>query len=491
MRHHGPLLAFAALLAALAAGCAGDAGEGARAHARDWPSLEEEAVRVLTRYLQLDTSNPPGNERAAADFFAELFARDGIESQVYESTPGRASIVARLSGDGSKPAVVLMHHMDVVPADARFWQADPFGGEIRDGAVWGRGAVDDKGMGVASAIALLALARERARLAGDLIFLGVADEEAGGALGAGFMVDQHFDLFANAGVVLNEGGYIATDSATGAVRYYAVETAQKVPLWLRLTATGSPGHGSLPRADSAPSRLLAALARIEAWSPPIRVVPELQRFYADTAHLESGARRERLRDLRTALADPAFAASFTANPRQNAQVRNTIAVTVLAAGSKTNVIPPEATAELDVRLLPDQDPNAFLAELTRVIADDQIRIESLLSFPPASSPREHEFFGALEEVAARRHPDAVISTPLATGFTDCHYFRARDIPCYGFLPFELSDRDASLVHGNDERISIENLKSGTRLLYELVARLAGAQSPEPPPASLAGAALDQ
>ena len=354
--------------------------------------------------------------------------------------------------------------------------------------MWGRGAIDDKGMGAASAIALLALAREHAPLASDVIFLGVADEEAGGALGAGFMVERHFDLFANAGVVLNEGGYIATDAATGAVRYYAVETAQKVPLWLRLTATGSPGHGSLPRADSAPSRLLAALARIEAWSPPLRVVPELQRFYADTAHLERGARRERLRDLRAALADPAFAAEFTANPRQNAQVRNTISVTVLAAGGKTNVIPPEATAELDVRLLPDQDPKAFLAELSQVIADDQIRVETLLSFPPASSPRDHELFGALAEIAARRHPGAVVSTPLATGFTDCHYFRARGIPCYGFVPFELSDRDASLVHGNDERISIANLKSGTRLLYELVARLAGAQSPEPPPASLAGAA---
>jgi acetylornithine deacetylase/succinyl-diaminopimelate desuccinylase-like protein len=487
MRHHPPSSAFAAVLAAVALGCAGDAGEGARAHALDWPSLEDEAVRVLTHYLQLDTSNPPGNERAAAELFAKLFARDGIESEIYESAPGRASIAARLRGDGSRPAVVLMHHMDVVPADAAYWHANPFGGEIRDGAVWGRGAIDDKGMGVASAIAMLALAREHAQLASDVVFLGVADEEAGGALGAGYMAAQHFDLFANAGVVLNEGGYIATDAATGAVRYYAVETAQKVPLWLRLTATGSSGHGSLPRPDSAPNRLLAALARIQAWSPPVRVVPELERFYADTAHLESGARREQWSDLRRALSDRAFAAEFTANPRQNAQVRNTISLTVLAAGKKTNVIPPEATAELDVRLLPDQDPQAFLADLKEVIADDAIRVETLLSFPPASSPRDHELFRALEEIAERRHPGAVISTPLATGFTDCHYFRARGIPCYGFLPFELSDRDASLVHGNDERIGIANLKSGTRLLYELVSRLASAQPSEPAPARVADA----
>ncbi len=450
-------------------------GATAHAGAPEWPSLEDEAVRLLTRYVRLDTTNPPGNERSAAEFFQKLFERDRIPSQIYESAPGRANIVARLSGDGSKPAVVLMHHMDVVPAEARFWKVAPFSGEIRDGAVWGRGAIDDKGMGIASAVAVLALARGHTSLAGDVVFLGVADEEAGGAFGAGFMAKKHLDLFANVGVILNEGGYIAVDRA-GAVSYYAVETAQKAPLWLRLTATGPPGHGSMPRADSAPGRIVAALARIEAWSTPLHVGPEVQRFYADTAHLESGARRERLRDLRGALEDPKFAAEFTANPRQNAQVRNTISLTVLSSGSKTNVIPPEATAELDVRLLPDQDPKAFVDELKQVIADDKVRIDTLLSFAPASSPQEHELFEVLRGIAARRHPGATVSSPLAIGFTDCHHFRERGIPCYGFVPFELGDRDSSLVHGNDEHLSIANLKSGTRLFYELVSHLAGARA---------------
>jgi acetylornithine deacetylase/succinyl-diaminopimelate desuccinylase-like protein len=448
----------------------------ARAADHDWRALGDEAVSLLTRYVRLDTTNPPGNERIAADFFKKLFERDGIASQIYESAPGRANIVARLRGDGSKPPVVLMHHMDVVPAEARFWKRAPFSGEIHDGAVWGRGAIDVKGMGVTNALALLALKRAKVALASDVIFLGVADEEAGGALGAGFMVDRHFALFAGAGVVLNEGGYIATDNA-GEVRYYVVETAQKVPLWLRLTATGNPGHGSLPRPDSAPSRLIAALGRIEAWATPLHVTPELQRFYAETAHLESGARRERLRDLRAALEDPAFAAEFTAIPRQNAQVRNTISLTVLASGGKTNVIPPEASAELDVRLLPDQDPKQFLAEITQVIADDRIRVETLLSFPPASSPNDHALFDVLREIAAREHPGAVVASPLAIGFTDCHYFREKNIPCYGFLPFALADRDGALVHGNDERISLANLRSGTRLMIEIVSRLAGARPP--------------
>jgi acetylornithine deacetylase/succinyl-diaminopimelate desuccinylase-like protein len=458
-------VAIAALACALAA--------GPRARAADWPALEDEAVRLLARYLQIDTTNPPGNERAAADFFTALFAREGIESQIFEAAPGRASIVARLSGDGSKPSIVLMHHMDVVAAQADLWHAKPFGGEIRDGAVWGRGAIDVKGMGIALLVAFLALHREQTPLASDVIFLGVADEEAGGALGAGFMVERHFEMFANAGVVLNEGGYIATDGA-GAVRHYAVESAQKIPLWLRLVAKGQPGHGSMPRPDSAPNRLVAALSRIAEWPTPLRVMPELQRFYADTAHLEPEPRREKLRDLRTALADPTFATEFTAQPRQNAQVRNTISLTRLASGNKTNVIPPEASAELDVRLLPDQDPKAFLADLAQVIADESIRVETLLAFPPASSPPDHELFAVLREIAARRHPGALVESVLATGFTDCHYFRERGIPCYGFLPFELSDRDAALVHGNDERLSVANLKSGTRLMYELVAALAGA-----------------
>jgi acetylornithine deacetylase/succinyl-diaminopimelate desuccinylase-like protein len=448
----------------------------ARAQDLDWSALEDEAVRRLSRYLQIDTANPPGNELPAAQFFARWFEDEGIEAAIYESAPGRGNVVARLAGEGSAPSVVLMHHMDVVPADARYWQREPFGGAIADGEIWGRGALDDKGMGIASAVALIALARAGAPLGGDVVFLGVADEEAGGALGAGFMVENHFELFANAGVVLNEGGYIAVGE-DGAPRFYAVEVAQKVPLWLRLTAKGSPGHGSMPLPDAAPDRLLAALGRIAAWQTPLRVVPQLQRFYADTAGAAPAPRREKLRDLSASLADPAFAAEFTAVPRQNAQVRNTISLTVLEGSQKTNVIPPQASAELDVRLLPDQDPQAFLAELAAVIDDPGIEIETLLSFPPASSPSDHELFAVLGEIAERRQPGTVVTTPLAVGFTDCHYFRERGIPCYGFMPFAMGDADGALVHGNDERIAVRNLKEGTRILYEITARLAGAEEP--------------
>jgi acetylornithine deacetylase/succinyl-diaminopimelate desuccinylase-like protein len=460
-------------------------GGSARADDLDWPALEREAVELTSRYLQLDTTNPPGNEALGAGFFRALFEGAGIETRVFESAPGRANVVARLAGDGSKPSVVLMHHMDVVPADARYWQREPFSGAIAEGEIWGRGALDTKASGITHAMTLLALARAGMLLGGDVVFLGVADEEAGGRMGAGFMVEQHFELFANAGVVLNEGGWIAADDA-GVPRYYAVETAQKTPFWLRLTAKGRPGHGSMPLPDAAPTRLVAALARIADWETPLRVVPAVQRFYADTAHLAADpTERAQLADLRAALADPAFAEAFTANPRQNAQLRNTLSLTALAGSSKTNVIPPEASAELDGRLLPDEDPEAFLATLREVIADDTIDLETLLAFPPTSSPADHPLFDVLREISALHHEGIPVSTPLAVGFTDCHYFRERGIPCYGFAPFVVPESAVKTVHGNDERISVENVKRGTRLTFEIVKRLADAQPLDPVGANVA------
>ena len=460
--------AIAWVAVALLSACAGSGGAGGPA-----PNLEDEAQDLLVRYLQIDTTNPPGNEIRGAEFFRELFLAEGIEVQVFESEPGRGNVVARLRGDGSRPAVVLMHHLDVVPADARYWSHDPFSGDVADGYVWGRGALDTKALGIVHAAAMIDLARRGAPLAADLVFLGVADEEAGGALGAGFMVEEHFELFRGAGLVLNEGGAMQAD-AEGRVLFYGVEAAQKVPFWMRLTATGTPGHGSMPRSDSAANRLVAALSRVAAWRTPLRVLPPVQRFFADTAHLAPPAQRGALADLRSALADPRFAAAFTANLRTNAMVRNTISLTALEGSNKTNVISPTASAELDVRLLPDEDPERFLAELRRVIDDDSIEIETLLSFPPATSPTEGPLFEALVELAAHHHPAALVTTPMAVGFTDCHFFRERGIPCYGFAPFAVTDDDMSRFHGNDERLSVENIRSGARFTVELLERLAGA-----------------
>lgn len=312
----------------------------------DWKALEDEAVTLLSRYIQIDTTNPPGNEIKAAEFFKEIFERAGIEVRIIESAPGRGNVYARLPGDGSKKALVLLNHMDVVPADAKLWKEAPFSGLIKDGVIWGRGALDDKGAAIMELIAMLALKRQQVALKGDVIFLGTADEEAGGAMGAGFITEKHPELFKNAGLVLNEGGGIRVGK-DGKAHVYNVSVAEKTPLWLKLTATGTPGHGSTPSHNLAVNKLIIALHRIMAYQSPIKIVPEVQKFYADTADTEPEPRRTHYRDLRRSLQDSGFRADFLKDPRNNASVRNTVAITGIAGSEKVNVIPAVATAELD------------------------------------------------------------------------------------------------------------------------------------------------
>jgi acetylornithine deacetylase/succinyl-diaminopimelate desuccinylase-like protein len=435
----------------------------------NWQALEDEAVSLLSRYIQIDTTNPPGGEIKAARFFKEILDREGIEAKIIESVPGRGNIYARLRGNGTKKALVLLNHMDVVPADAKFWKEPPFSGVIKDGFIWGRGALDMKGPAIAELISLLALKRSQVALKGDVIFLGVADEEAGGALGAGFLLEKHPELFENVGLVLNEGGGIRIGD-DGKVREYSVSVAEKTPLWLRLIARGNPGHGSTPGVNLAVHKLVTALHRLTEHRTAIKVVPEVQKYYADIAHLQTPERQKEFQDLRTALQNPVFAAEFIKDPRDNASVRNTLAITGINGSDKVNVIPAIATAEIDVRLLPGEDPKLFIEELRKVMADDSIKIDILLSFPPATSPSHAEAMRVIRELAAADGGAPVLS-PLVRGFTDCHFFRERGIPCFGFIPLRSSSSSSGLVHGIDERISIESLKAGARAMYEISRKL--------------------
>jgi acetylornithine deacetylase/succinyl-diaminopimelate desuccinylase-like protein len=221
------------------------------------------------------------------------------------------------------------------------------------------------------------------------------------------------------------------------------------------------------------AKLIEALDRIVRYQTPLKVEPQVQRFYADTADLEpSPERRQALKNLRDSLQNDAFAAEFTKNLRANAEVRNTISVTVLEGSNKINVIPPQAFAQLDVRLLPSEDPQRFIDELRKVVADDSIKIEPVLSFPPSTSPADSEFSEVLKDVANSFDPGARVTTQIQVGFTDCHYFREKGISCYGFMPFKLTDKEGALLHANDERLSVENVKFGTRAMYEIVRNLA-------------------
>jgi acetylornithine deacetylase/succinyl-diaminopimelate desuccinylase-like protein len=239
-----------------------------------------------------------------------------------------------------------------------------------------------------------------------------------------------------------------------------------------VTARGQPGHGSTPGRNLAVNKLITALERVMRYQPPIKVVPEVQRFYAQIASSEAPERRMRYLDLAASLADPAFAAEFTADSRHNASVRNTLAVTVIKASDKTNVIPAEASAEIDARLLPGEDPEKFIQELRKVIDDDSIRIDVLLSFPPAVSPPHAEALQAITDMARRNDGGVPVVTPLGRGFTDCRFFRLKGIPCFGFMPLRNSPSEGGMVHGVDERITIDSLRAGMRGIYELVYRLA-------------------
>ena len=434
----------------------------------DWSVVQEEAGDLLSHYIQIDTTNPPGNETPAAKFFQERFAQEGIPAQVFESQPGRGIVYARLKGTGEKKAVILLNHLDVVPATKVGWEVDPFAGVIKDGYVYGRGAMDCKGVGTVEFLAMALLKRMGTLLKRDIIFLGTADEETGGKLGAGWFVDNHFDLIADAEFLLNEGGGIRMKDGK---RSYSVAVAEKAPCWVQLAASGQAGHGSVPLPETAVTRLIRALEKIRLHETEVKVVPAVQEFFTALAEQEEPAKREHYRDLTQALKDPTFRQEFMANPLYNALVRNTIVPTVISGSNKTNVIPAQATAQLDCRLLPGEDPQKFIAELEQVADDPQVRFSILLNFPSLASKTDTELFRTIQTVASRHHPDAPVVPGILVGFTDSHYFRRKDIVSYGFTAIPLAQGEFHRVHGLNERISLESLLSGTQTLIEVLEEL--------------------
>jgi acetylornithine deacetylase/succinyl-diaminopimelate desuccinylase-like protein len=442
---------------------------GAPAIAADivWADVERQATEFLSAYVQIDTTNPPGNEIKAAQFLADHFRQAGIDAETFEAAPGRGSVLARLQGSGGGRPVILLNHLDVVPANPDGWDVPPFSGTVRDGYVYGRGALDCKGVGTVDAMVLLLMKQHGITLKRDVIFLGTADEETGGQLGAGWMVDTHFERFANAQYVLNEGG--AIEILPNGKRAYDVAVAEKTPCWLRLTATGRPGHGSAPDKQTAVTRLVRALERARVYRPALRVTPEVQAYYAALAPLQDDARRQQYTNLRGALQNAPFRTAFLDKAHDSALVHNTLTPTVLTGSQKTNVIPRTASAELDCRLLPGESPDTFVTTIRGVIDDPEIAIDVLLNFPPSTSPTGTPLYAALQRVAQGAHLPVVPS--VLTGFTDSHYFREKGITSYGFVPFALTEDEGSREHGINERLSTENLREGTRRLLDLLQTL--------------------
>ena len=437
----------------------------------DWNRLRNETVQVLAEYLRINTTNPPGNELLTALYLKRILDREGIPAQILDTAElkpaGRANLYARLKGNGSKKAIALVHHMDVVPADARYWSVDPFSGAIKDGYVWGRGALDMKGEGIVHLMAMIALKRSGVPLNRDIVFIANADEELDG-IGAITFVNRHADLIKDVEYLITEGGDNKFEN--GKLAYYGVGIAEKRTFWQHVTVRGTPSHGSRPTKQNPVPRLVAALDRIAKYETPLHVTPGVDKYFRDISRGYTGEQKQWLSNVTAALSSPTARAWILSDVYWNAILRNTISLTGLHGSNKTNVIPAEASADIDIRLLPDTDPKEFLATLQGVAGDTAVHFGDLLEpKPPLESPIETEFFHAIERAARDRDPSVFVTTPMLTGATDRPTYRALGIVTYGFDPFKVESADAQRgVHGNDERLSVENVGFGVHYLYDVL-----------------------
>ena len=430
-----------------------------------FPIQADQSVNWLRQYLAIDTVNPPGNESRGVAFLANILEEADIPFETAESAPSRGNIWARLKG-GDEPALILLHHIDVVPADAKYWDVPPLSGEIRNDYIYGRGAIDTKGLGIAQLSSFLALKDSGQKLNRDVIFMATADEEAGGFYGAGWLLENRPEIFEGVGYLVNEGG---SAMLLDDIPAFNIEVTQKVPLWLRLTATDIPGHGSAPRVTSSVKRILRAGARIADTQFERRAIPAVQAYFAALAPFQAGERQVMMSDISRALDNDAFMFTLQMEePWRAALLSNTCSLTTLKGSNKINVVPPTAELELDCRLLPDQDPQQFLSELVTIINDDNIEITRIMGFTPAISKTDTPLYDAIENSVTKTMENAVLIPSVSTGFTDSHFFRDVDIVSYGFAPFLYLQGETTGVHGNNERISIENLTRGTKIMTDFL-----------------------
>jgi acetylornithine deacetylase/succinyl-diaminopimelate desuccinylase-like protein len=448
----------------------------APAPARPDPRVYEDmAVDLLRQYLQVDTTNPPGRELAAAQFLKGVLDREGIAAQIDEFTPGRANLIATLPGNGTHRPLVLASHMDVVPADPERWSVPPFSGLLKDGLIYGRGAEDMKTEAILHLLALVRAKREGAAFSRDLILLATADEEANFAGALRVLSPEGWrSRLAQAEYLITEGGENIV-RADGRPAYFGIDTAEKGAFWLTLKTTGTPGHGSQPIADSALNRMVRALDRIRRHQTALKVTPAVERFFRDQA-AGAGARAPWYRDIRKAVEDPKAARVLADDRDVAALLRNTISITVVRAGYKTNVIPGTAEAELDVRLLPGESPEAFLDELRRVIDDGSVAIVRDKQFhAPNQSAADSALFRSIESVLGRHYPGVPVTTKMLSGATECVLYRPLGIACYGFTPLLTSGEEVATAHGDDERVREATVRRSTGIFYDVVAELARAR----------------
>jgi acetylornithine deacetylase/succinyl-diaminopimelate desuccinylase-like protein len=441
----------------------------------DTPAISREALVWLAQLIQINTTNPPGNEQAAAKYIAGILEKEGITPEVLEVAPGRSAVVARLRSSAiSDPAraLLLVAHMDVVGAERARWTVDPFGAVMKDGYIYGRGALDDKSMLAANLATIVALKRSNARLNRDVIFLATDDEEAGGEASIRTLIAKNWDKFA-AGFALNEGGEVVAKN--GKVQYVAVQASEKVSVNVAVIAKGPSGHASIPTKDNAVVHLAAAVAKIGTYSAPVHFTAVVRRYFEGLAAISDDEIAKWMRSLESSdRAEHAQRVIAETNPEWGAMMRDTVAPTMLSGGVRANVIPGEARAMLNIRLLPGDTIDVLLGALTKLVNDPQVRLEvqpnSGLAAP--NSSLESDFYAVINKVASQDFGGALVLPYQSPWATDSSQLRLHNVQAYGLWPFPVTDDDLKRMHGDDERLPVASFNKGIEVLLHIVSDFA-------------------
>lgn len=444
----------------------------------NWDELGAESIDYLVDLIRIDSSNPPGNETEVALYLKEALAEEGIESELYSIDPDRANLVARYKGNGSKRPILIMGHTDVVGVQAENWSEDPFSGLRKDGYIWGRGTLDDKDNVTAGLMVMLLLNRLDVEMDRDVIFLAESGEEGTPDVGINFMVEKHWDVIA-AEYAIAEGG--GMQEVGGQISVVGIQTTEKMPRRATLVARGTAGHGSRPRMDNAVLMIAEAVAKAGNWQTPIRLNETTRAYFERMATLSEGEDRFRYGNVENPEHQASIDAWFRANdPHHYSSLRTSVVPTIIDAGFRRNVIPSQAEAMLDIRMLPDEDLEGFYRELAAVIDNPAIEIVPEAIYRPAALPSsiDNEMFQVIEAVATRMYPQSTTLPVMATGATDMAQLRAKGTQAYGIGPArtleEINSRFGS--HSDDERVAEQALVDMVRFLWNIVLEIGA--SPE-------------
>jgi acetylornithine deacetylase/succinyl-diaminopimelate desuccinylase-like protein len=439
---------------------------------------QKETTELLADLIRFNTTNPPGNETEAAQFLADILKQEGFEYDIFESAPGRGSVVTRLKGTGEKPSVLLLSHLDVVAANANEWSVDPFGGIIKDGFVWGRGALDMKSMTAIEVMVLKLLKRENVKLKGDVVLAATADEEKGGLDGVGYLLRNYKEkIYAN--YVINEGGGAAIPIKN--VNVFTVNTSEKGILWFKIKAKGIPGHGSIPNmADNAIMRMNKVIGKLGDYKAQTQLIPTVKCFLGELAKKDNSLREpfscllanpEQSDEILDGLVGENKFLADELRPR----IKMTITPTMIQGGVKENIVPSECEAVFDARILPGQSIAETLDLIKTLLKDvglEKLTFEIIQAHEGSESPTQTPLYNTITNVLREFEPDCGVTPSLMTGGTDSRFFREAGSVCYGFHPMHpeppINGKLIKREHGIDERISVENLVFGTSVLYETV-----------------------